>query len=425
MKILSVAENSLLKPFLFALGYGLLFHLLQFFLSRSGIFIVTPTSQKLTSWDVGFYDNIRSSGYDANSDNTGFFILFPLLWKLSHLSVWGITFLNIVFFAAGFALLMKTLKTADVSFWLLCLTIPSMYFAFLPYTEALFFLLGSAAMYAIKKEKHQLLWIALFLIALVRATTMLMLPGLMVMALLSADRSQWKRSLWLFAYRYALPSLLGLSVFIIWQYLETGIWFAYFKKQASHWGHTFSIPEFPFSNIENGNWRYHWLSALALLLCLIAFIWLVRQGILWLRHKTEQDPNLVFSAGYLTMVLIFILFFNPKYIALTNVMGANRYTLATPFVIYFLHYLYHCKYTPRTIIYFILFANAFFALFRAFESLGSYIVIGLIPTLLITAFTVARYSGQRQSWLITAVIAFNFLIQMHLFQQFITPLYMD
>jgi len=145
-------NSPFVKAFIFALCYGFSFYILQFFLAKTGMFSILPNSTNLKSWDVGFYDSIRQNGYDAQSDNTGFFILFPLLWKISGLGIWGITFLNIVFFALGFAFLMRVIEEEDPVFWLLGLTLPSVYFAFLPYTESLFFLLGSLILYSIKKR---------------------------------------------------------------------------------------------------------------------------------------------------------------------------------------------------------------------------------------------------------------------------------
>ncbi len=259
-----------------------------------------------------------------------------------------------------------------------------------------------------------------------KATTVLLLPALFMAELLINNKDEWKKSFVNFLVKYALPSLIGLSVFILWQYFETGIWFAYFKKQSEHWGHAFSLPSLPFSNIENGNWRYHWLSALAMLIDITALFWLIWHFFLWLKNKNDRDPNLIFSMGYLAMVLIFLLFFNPKYAGpFTNVMGANRYTLSTPFFIYFLNYYYNRFFSKKAILYYVLFANVFFALLGAFESGDNYFIMGLIPTLLVTAFMANGNLKEKQPWIIILLIAFNYLIQMHLFQQFTTPMYVD
>lgn len=223
-----------------------------------------------------------------------------------------------------------------------------------------------------------------------------------------------------------MPSLAGLVVFILWQYQETGIWFAYFKTQSIHWQHTFSLPGIPFSNIESATERYHWLSALALFIDAIAIFILIKQFLSWLKGKIIVDEALLFSLGYLAMTLVFIITFNPKYGGdKTNIMGANRYTFITPFCFYFIHYLFKQRYNYKYVLLTAIAGLCFWQLFHSYIDLNSFIRIGLIPTLLILSFTCYKMSEKKNFWMIIAVIAFNFIIQMHLFQQFITPLYVD
>jgi hypothetical protein len=421
-----ISNSFFLKAFLFALVYGVIFYIIQFFLSKIGIFI-QPTENNINVWDVGFYNSIQANGYDASGDNTGFFILLPLIWKITHVGIWGMVALNIIFFAAGFAFVAQTLQEPDKKLWLFWLTLPSVYFAFIPYTEAIFFLLGSMVLYSIKEKKNGLLWISLFLISLIRATGVFLLPAFFAMELLSRPAKEWFSGVMKVLYKYAVPMVAGLAVFVFWQYHETGIWFAYFKKQAEHWGHTFSLPGIPFSNIENADWRYHWLSALAMLVDTVAFGFLIRQAILWLKNKNIKDETLILSAGYLTMALMTLLFLNPKYGGhTTNIMGANRYTIITPFFFLFIRYLSQQQFTRKNITYFFLFINAFWLLFGAYHDLDRFLTIGLIDDLLIVGFMLYfSKDAHKYSWILLGIIAFNFLIQLHYFQQFISLKYMD
>lgn len=424
---LETTERALfLRAFVFSICYGAAFYLLQAFFGATQILPQAPEAAHLLNWDVAFYKSIRDNGYLPDDLNNGFFVLFPLIWRWSHLGTWGIVCLNITFFSIGFALLMATFKEKNTTFWLLCLTLPSVYFAFLPYTEALFFLLGALMIYAIKKQRLLLIWLAVFSISLVRATTSFLLPALLLMELLSNDKRLWKQSLWKFCYRYAFPGLLGSLVFILWQYKETGIWMAYFKTQSDHWGHVFTLPSIPFSNIEGGIKRYHWLSALALFIDLTALGWLFARAYKWFKKGALTEPGMLVSAGYLSMILFFICCFNPKYGGpYTHVMGANRYTLVTPFCFYFLHQWYKSPSSTKNIVIYLVLANGFFALFRSFEGLSDYIAIAAMPTFCIAAFLSAARTEQVRAWPVIALIAFNFMVQMHLFQQFISPLFVD
>ncbi|RYF83586.1 MAG: hypothetical protein EOO03_15365 [Chitinophagaceae bacterium] len=413
-----------LKAFVFALCYGFAFLFLQYFFSKTG-FLIKPDTHNLVSWDAGYYKIISESGYDERSESMGFFILFPLIWKMSMAGVWGVVYLNIVLFAAGFALLCSALEEKDNSLWLLWLTLPSVFFAFVPYSEATFFFFGSMIVYALRKRKNGLLWIALFLISLVRATGVFLIPAFLAAELLSNPARLWWRSVLVSLYRHALPMLLALGLFIVWQYHQTGIWFAYFKKQAQHWGHTFSWPGLPFSNIENAESRYHWLSALALLIDVVALSFIIWQGLRWLKGRDTRDKDLLVSAGYLTMVLISVLLLNPKYGGTnTMIMGAHRYTFATPFLFVFVQFWYRQQLTWKQILLFMLLANGFFLLFGTYDLQNKFTHVGAINNLLLLAFLLyARFP--KRYWLVMGIVSINFFMQMHYFQQFISLLYPD
>lgn len=412
------------KAFLFALGYGILFYVMQFFLAKTGVFAIEPRAHKLIAWDVGFYDDLRQHGYNPASPNTGFFIFFPWLWRLTHLGVWGMTALNIVFFSLGFAVLVRTLKEEDRTFWLIWLTLPAVYFAFIPYTESLFFLFASLILYALREKKYSLLWGSLFLVSLIRAPGFFLIPAFIAMELLGRPPREMGKGLIRASYRYIAPILLALAINVLIQYQATGVWFIYFKTQAEHWNHIFTFPGVPFSNVDNGI-RHHWLSALSMLIDTVALVFLFRQLILWLKGRPVADPMITLSAGYLTMVLVFLVFFSPRYGGpVTFVMGANRYTIIQPFFFVFLHFLGKQKYTLRQILFFLLLANGFWALFGAYHSLNDYLTTAAISNLLILAFML-YCSEEKYRWLIMLFIAFNLMTQLHFFQQFITPLFMD
>jgi hypothetical protein len=426
-KYLRIYKSSVFaKAAIFAFGYGIFFYLLQFFFAKTGMLPNYPTAENIHNSDVAFYDSIAHRGYDASSDNTGFYILFPLIWRLSKLDIWGIIVVNVGFFSLGFGLLMSIIRQSDKQFWILCLTLPAVYFALIPYTESLFFFLGAWLFYAIEKEKTRQIWAALILISLVRATAFFLLPSFLVAQVLSNPSNEIWKSFKTYLLRYALPITIGLAIFVIWQFIETGIWWAYVKKQSTVWGHVFSWPEVHFSNIENADWRHHWLSALAMFVNTVATILLLRIAFFWLKNgQRTENPNLILSLGYLSMVLMSLLFLNPKYGGNhTNVMGANRYTFASPFLIYTLNYFYNLKYSSKTILTVFLGLGAFLALFRAYFSLNQFILVGIIPIILVLAFLLSRKS-EKYKWLVFCVVAFNVFVQLHHFQQFISGLYMD
>lgn len=422
---MKITGSPFFRAFVFALGYGCLFYLLQFFFAETTLLGIHPGTANLRSWDVVYYESIARNGYDGTSHNTGFFILFPLLWKLSGFTIWGICAFNICCFATGFAFLSRALQVTDKIIYMLWLSLPSGYFFFLPYTEALFFLLGAIILYAVRQERPVLCWIALFLVSLVRPTASMLIPAFLAMELFSNPKKDWWKSILRTGYRYIAPIVAALSLFVLWQYRQTGIWFAYFKTQATIWGHVFSWPGIPFTNIAGGDDRYHWLSSLAILIDLLALALLIRQLIRWLRNQDLEDKTFILAAGYLAMLLVNLLFMNPKYGNQTsNIMGANRHSLATPFFFVFLYRLCQVQCSRRQLLYVFLLLNAFWILFGAYHTFSAWYTIALINDLLIMTFLCWR-SQERYSWLAFPIIAFNFFVQLHLFQQFITPLYVD
>jgi hypothetical protein len=217
-----------------------------------------------------------------------------------------------------------------------------------------------------------------------------------------------------------------LGLFIYYQYLETGIWLAYFKTQAEHWEKKFSMPQFPLRNIEGGEVRYHWLNALALFIALVGIFMVLRSTWFWFKGRVVEDGMLIYSAVFLGMVLIFILFFNPKYGGEhTLIMGSNRYIMVTPFCFYLLAAISRQKVMSVHIWCTMAAAGLFWALFNAYFDLSNFIIIGLMPTMLILAFLFFSFSKKKHTWLMIGIIAFNLLIQLLFFQQFITPKFMD
>jgi len=238
-------------------------------------------------------------------------------------------------------------------------------------------------------------------------------------------RREWWYSLRLALLRYGLPGLIGLSLFVCIQFYQTGVWFYYFKVQSTVWYHVLSLPRLPFNNIEQGDWRYHWLNALAMLAATTGFIWLLVQARRWYCNIPPASPPILVSCGYLVVAGLTLLFTNPKFgSAGTNIMGANRYIVSSPFFLVFLHHFARKTRKASTIAGFLALAQIFWALFGAYAGWSRFLVTAVPGNMLILAFML--YTGRRQSaWLLTLIVAFDMLMQLCLFQQFIAPLYMD
>jgi len=338
--VLSDKQKETYITFLHAIGYWLFICCFQVFLHKCGIVSFLPQSETLNHWDSGVYLDICKNGYtyhDPIGNNSGCFILFPWVWRILRVSVAGICIVNYVFFAIGFTILSKLYKTSTVE-KLLWLSIPTVYIMFIPYTEALFFLLMSATFYGIVIKKRWLIWICLFFAAMTRATAIFLLPSLLIMELISNHKQEWYKIAWYYFIDYAIPVLAGLAFFIWYQYHAIGIWFAYFIQQKRTEGHEFNWPILPLSSMEG--MRNLWISALAVFCCFISIIVVARKIFGWLyRNSVEPDKIFTLSLVFLGITLFKTIFYNPTWGTGTTItIGINRYVFATPFFYVFLHY---------------------------------------------------------------------------------------
>ena len=138
---------------IFAFHCSFLFFL-YLILSFFGLISEFPTEFSLNQYDVSWYQSIISNGYVINEgqqSNVAFFPLFPLIWKLLHLSNVGISCVNLLFLGLGAFVLAKTYKLSSQTILLLCST-TSLFFCYIPYSEALFFLAGSLIIYGFRNN---------------------------------------------------------------------------------------------------------------------------------------------------------------------------------------------------------------------------------------------------------------------------------
>jgi len=411
-------KKDLINTFLLVIFYSLCFYAIQFLLFKTGLVPKMPTSDNLLSWDAGWYRSIAVNGYTFNKDaqsNTGFFILFPEVWKITKLGAWGISFLNITIFAFGFSILSSIfrLSFADKLLWL---SMPAAFYVFVPYSEALFFFLAAVCCLAIEKDIKWLLWVALFFLSLTRATTIFLLPAFLVMDLVGNDKNNWRRSLRLYAKWHAVPLLAGLTSFVLYQYSVTGIWFAYFIQQSEHWSHKYTLPEFPLRNPTG--YSMVWLSALAVFICFLAFLILITKIRDWWVQNHQANKLLILSVGYLSMTLYIMLSFNVP----TTVLGVFRYALMNPFFYVFLSNLTRQTYSGRTYVLVFLLTNLVWLFFGSAAHIRLLLLFTL-NTLLVLIYM--AYADKKSNWPLIILTGVNIISQVFFFQQFINNVLVD
>lgn len=411
-------KHTFIKTLLYSLVYILFFHLIQFFLYKIDMVSVVPDAQNLSSFDVGWYKKIIQYGYEYRSNEgatAAFFPLFPYLWKFLSLNLVTVSILNALMFAVGFSLLAIVLAPTvqEMTLWI---TFPMLYIMFVPYSEALFFLLLSASYYSIRRGKIYLTWILLFLLSLSRPVAMILIPAFLISELITNDKKTWLSVVASTTYRYVLPLAAGLAFFIWIQYYQTGVWFAFFKQEEA-WGRKFQYPTFPLNSLHGP--KYLWMNALALFAGLFSIIMLVRAGILWLfKNKPSSDSMYLLSLLYMAAIFVQILFFSPTWdTGTTNVFDTCRYVFATPFFIVFINKLFSKTYSYKDYIGVLLLSNAFWLLFAHYNHIQYFLYFNVC-----TAFVMLYmlYSNKKLTWVPMIITAVHFFLQVHFYQYYLT-----
>ncbi len=398
--------------------------LLFFSLSAVGIVKVFPQNINLIQWDAGWYSSIVEKGYVFDADkqsNTGFFPLFPYIWKVTSLSNTGVSLLNLVFFYLGVCFVSKTVSNINKISVFFSLSLPSLFFMYVPYSEALFFFSASLYLYGNHKNHLALKIIALLLSSLVRPTVFFLLPAVLFSELFAdSPISNKVKSVIVLPLTMLLSTVL--SFYIIG--LSSNNFFAYSDSQINNWEHHFSFPTFPLTTWRG--YRIIWLDFLGLFLSVSAFISalsLLIKGIK-LKLRLREDKNLLLSLSYLAMILIYILFFHPKEndTGLTSILSINRYVLCSPFLFYLLYYLYSNRFIKlgRVLAISLLISIVLIGFPYASITGLSYVktLVFVLVLLLFIAFQVLpRYTNNK--YLYIAVYIVNTSIQLYLFQSYL------
>ncbi len=310
-----------------------------------------PGNQNLILWDSAWYNSVRLSGYwfdPAAQSNSGFFPLFPYFWRVLGVGVFQISLINAAIALFSFGLIANTFRfETDES--LLYLSLPGMFFLYIPYTESLFYLFSAMMLIGLYKKNNLLIMVGIFLSSLVRPTSFFFLPAIIFMEIINAGLGQnaWKKAIWNMMI-YSFVTLAAFFLVVLIQWYQTGVWFAYIKAQTMFWGHAIHWPKFPLVTWEGA--RLLWLDGTAFLFCLAPLPWCIWLLAKVFSKKTRESfavpsRSIIFSAVALVMTGIFILLSNP-YAGKegTSLLSLNRYVYATPFLVLM---LWHYQRSPQ------------------------------------------------------------------------------
>ncbi len=367
-------------------------------------------------WDGEHYFYIKNYGYEGY--RVAFFPLFPLVWAGLNLSVYGIIGLNIILFLSSVYFLTRRFKQLNFYEIGLYLTIPSLFFCGVAYTEAFFF--ACTTLIIISLQKNNLFWlcVGLFLAGLCRPAFIFFAPAL-VAAEIYADKISFTKAYFIDKIAkislYAFVLILALiSVFSV-HYLHTGNFWAYFEA-SKQWGGVLMLPTFPLKTWGTG--AILKLDAVALLIGLAAFIFTVYKVI---KHKIinhiQLPKEVIFSLVYLGGIGLFLFFRGG------TLFSINRFMLCNPFLIVVINYFIHHPFSIKAkhLIYTFILLNVYFLLFGTYTHIKTLISFILLAAYLLL-FISLKYNFKPEKYkhyLAYSLIAANFSLQMYFLYLFL------
>lgn len=364
------------------------------------------------NWDAGHYFAVKENGYDPV--NTAFFPLFPLLWKLTNLSPIGIGVLNFTMFLSAIGLLCAEMKL-KFTHTLLVLSVPGLFFMFLPYAEALFFLSGTIAVVGLKRDKLWLSVLGLFLCSLCRPTTFIFIPAIIIVYYFSMAQYQakdWKK----FFTNSMISTLVlvaGLMLSFLIQKNGTGQWFTFFESQKN-WGNKLGIPSLPLHTWGGDNITRYESSAF-----LIGIVCAVILTILFFNRQQKEKFNLpkhvVFSFAYLAGATAVVLLYRGGLL-----FSLNRFIYATPFVIVALGYFVSkFQFTIKQIILFFFGYIVFSALFASYSHIHNLLCFAIVGLVLSIFLLIANKNKYISLTATIVLILVNNVVAYHLINRFL------
>lgn len=350
-------------------------------------------------YDAEHYFNIKKGGYAVV--NTAFFPLFPLTWKYLHLSVQGIVLLNSLLFFASFWTLAYIFQFTrkEAIFYL---SIPSLFFLFMPYSESFFFVSSTILLVGLSKNKENWVCLGLFLCTLTRPAYTVFVPAFLVIAALGYD-TLWQSVKKLLTY-FTLILIATCAVAYI-QFLDTGEWFQFFGIQT-HWGNFLQIPSFPLASWTGTALK---LDSFALFIGMLAGLYLTRVLYRYAVYKENQVAKQhIFALSYLVGISLLVLFFRGG-----SLFSLNRFVFANAFIMIALHLYIQAKirFSTKQFILLSLASLLYWFAFGSYRHISIFLTFALLNLYLIAFFALKSEKKLLQKVAYYSLVSANFCAQ--------------
>ena len=347
-----------LKTYLLFLGVKLILILLGIIMVNTGITQVFFTGLQFHDFefnaifklffnnDSGWYKSIADYGYNgvpltesANwttaNQHYAFFPLLPysirfissLLQCDFYVSGFILNLMVLYFFVYYFIGLLKVYSMDDNGIFKLMLFVAVFPFSmhlFFIYTESLFFTLLLACFYFIHQKKWYAFAIASALLVLTRPNGLFMIIPFYFLLLEQEGKLNFKSILnsFLKIKTYILLSMpFAFLLWLYYQYINTGNWFAFASAQAA-WGKKTMFPFFAF--FRSGFWQQQFLSAYTILMLVYAFT-KIKKWKLSVQMLVWINALLPLTAGSVTSMSRYLSILFPYYIEWSDSKFYKKY----------------------------------------------------------------------------------------------------
>ncbi|MFA6925148.1 MAG: hypothetical protein WC223_12960 [Bacteroidales bacterium] len=295
----------------------------------TGIINIFPSEINICRWDCGWYKIIKDIGYyykEAEQSSVAFFPAFPFLWSFLNVNASTMAIINASIFFISFVFIAMefNIKKED---GLIFLSLPSIIFMFVPFSEALFFLFGSVLLIGLNRNNIVLASIGLFFCCLTRSAAVLFVPAIIFIEFIYFDGKKDLSKSIKNIITYGIIMFVANMAVILYQWNVTGVWFA-FKKSQAQWNHYFHLLKFPLTSI---GYNALWLDIIALWIGIFAGIYCLYIVIKKIKLQNYiKNKAFLFSVCYLFATAVFVLTYQGE-----RLQSLNRYSFSTPFFLVF------------------------------------------------------------------------------------------
>lgn len=361
------------------------------------------------NWDAELYHIIKNNGYDE--ERTAFFPLFPFFWKLLQLTPIGIGIVNFGIFTIAVSALLNELKLPTLKS-LLLLSVPGLFFMFLPYAEALFFAAATIILIGLRKENILLCSLGLFLCSMCRPTTFIFIPAVAFVYyldyLVKKDKIILKSTL-LKIFSYSTLLVLGLLISFTIQKIYTGKWFTFFESQEQNWGNKLAIPTLPLRSWGGDNITRFDASAFFIGICCAVSMLLILFSAKF-RNKLNFTKPMLFSIAYLAGATGIVLLYRSG-----SLFSLNRFIYATPFLLFALGYfITHFSLSTKQLIYLFFGSIVFWLIFNSYTHIHNFLCFSIVSVVFVLLCLVNNNNKWLGKLAAISLIAINTVIAYYL-----------